>query len=106
MENGGELKVGERLRRIEEDIRAIKDRMDARITKHRENNELAIEKLGESVISKVTEHERRLRVLETHDAQDEAVSKDRKWIIGVGIVGLGGLLVNAIMLAQVLGKVN
>jgi hypothetical protein len=105
-ENGGEISVGERLRRIEDRLSEIEQRMDQRLTRHRENNELAIEKLGASVIQRVGEHEGRLKVLEHHDTADEAVRKYRRWLIGVGIVGVGGLIVNAIMLIQVLGKVG
>lgn len=106
MENGGEIKVGERLRRIEdrldsvnEHVEDIKTQLHERITKHRENNERTVKELATSIVEKFGD---RVALLEQRDAADEAVKSYRKWLIGVVIVGIGGLIIQLITVARVL----
>ena len=101
-DNGGEISVGQRLSRIEKRLDIIEKQLDDRITRHREANQQAIKELATSVIEDIG---RRVTTLEKHDVADEAVRSYRKWLIGVGLVGIGGLLINFFMLLQVLGKV-
>lgn len=80
--NGGELSVGQRLSRIESQIEVIFGRLDSRITKHRESQERTVEILGQSMLSKVSEFEPRIKTLETFVATDQALEKYKRWIFG------------------------
>ena len=101
--NGGEISVGQRLTRIEDRLDAIESHLDDRITRHREANQHAIQQLAESVIKDIGG---RVATLEKHDVAEDAVKSYRKWLIGVGLVGVGGLLINFLMLLNLLGKVQ
>lgn len=109
-ENGGQLTAGERLRGIEAEIRRISGHLEeinrelhGRITKHREANEAHLKELATSVVK---DFGARLQELEKHEVAEEAVRTDRKWLIGVGIPVVLGLVVNMVMLLQVLVRVR
>ena len=102
-ENGGEITVGQRLHRIEKRLDDIERNLDERITRHREANQKAVTELAQSIVNDIG---KRVTTLEKHDVAEDAVKSYRKWLVGVGVVGIGGLLINAVMLMQVLGKVN
>lgn len=91
--NGGELSVGQRLSRIENQIERIHEQLEDRITRHRERNAEAVELLGKSILSKVTEFEPRLSKVETFIATDQAVEKYKRWIFG----GVAFLAMNVVL---------
>lgn len=101
--NGGEMKVGERLRRIEDSLETIKNHLEDRITRHKEANEAHLKELATTV---VTDFGKRVSNLEKESAADAAVKSYRKWVIG-GTISLATLLLGVMaMLLQVLSKVN
>lgn len=109
-DNGGELTPGQRLGRIETELKELKDMMrgeitalHTRITKHRENNAEQIKELANHIVNQFGQ---RLQNLEKHDAADDAVKSDRKWFI-TGFIAIATLMLGTIgLLLQVLGKVN
>lgn len=108
--NGGELKPGERLSRIENDIKDINSHLgeirvhlDERITRHRERNEQHIRDLQRSVLKGLDE---RVTTLERHDVAEDAVRSYRKWLIGIGVVVILGLLGNVIAVLQLMQRVH
>lgn len=112
--NGGNITVGERLRRIEDRLDSIEEHLDQRITRHKEANDAAVKELASSVIK---DFGNRVAALETKDVADEASQKalvaakqearsNKRWVIGSAI-SLGVLLIAAIgILLQLLGKVG
>lgn len=102
-ENGGELTVGQRLTRIEEEIKGFKTHVDERITRHRKVNEQTVKELAMSI---VRDFGGRLEKLEKHDVAEDAVKSQRKWLIGIGITVLGIVLANLMVLLQIVGKVG
>ena len=99
--NGGTITPGMRLARIEGRLDKIEAHLDERITRHRDANQQAIKELAESVIKDIGG---RVSTLEKHDVAEDAVQSYRKWLIGVGVVGVGGLVVNIVMLFQLLER--
>lgn len=100
-ENGGEITPGERLRRIEEELKSINEHLNDRISRHRDKNQEHIRQLADSIVRDFGD---RLQTLERHDVAEDAVHSYRKWLIGVGVIGLGGLLINLVMLLQLLSR--
>ena len=107
--NGGAITVGERLRRIEERLDSIEDQLEARIARHKQANQEAVEKLADFIAQDVG---KRLIALETKTAAEDAAHKareesrnytlrNRHWVIGTGIA-LGMLLLAALgLLVQI-----
>ena len=114
-ENGGGLSSAQRFDRLEAQIeRALKE---VSIERHRVTNILQIEKLHTEILTTLKDHETRLTEIERREVAEEAVTtalsaarkeaqSNKRWVIGVCIIGGGGLFINAVMLMQVLGKVN
>lgn len=97
------MSVGERLRRIESRLDTIEEHIDARITRHKEQNEATVKELARTV---VTDFGARLQTLEKQDIADNAVRTYRKLLVG-GLISVGVLLVAVVgLLLQVLGKVD
>lgn len=112
--NGGDIKVGERLRRIEDRLETIETHLEARIERHKKANEQTVKELATSVIRDFGD---RISKLETeaiaeqaaHDALEAAkreAQSNKRWVIGIGFT-LGMLLLAALsLLFQLLGEVG
>lgn len=108
--NGGSLSTADRLNRIEKTLDIIQREMrealqtlSSRISRHKEANQEQVRKLVDSLVNS---YESRISALETHDAKEEAVSSYRRWLVGLAVVVLMGVIGNSIALLTLLGKVN
>lgn len=106
--NGGTITVGERLRRIENEIVATKSEvrntavsLSDRVTRHRDANQKQITELARTIVN---EFDGRIKALETHDVAEEAVRSYKRWAIGIVLTIVIALIANFIAVANLLGK--
>ena len=101
--NGGGLTTGQRLERIEAEIRNFKEHTEDRITRHREINANQIKELAKSIIEdfgeRVTKlemaHESEERVKEALEKYQAKQTSTFRWVMGfIGSLGLVNLILN------------
>lgn len=112
-ENGGELTPGQRFARLEQQVeRALKE---ISVERHRVSNILQIEKLHTDILATLKNHEKRLQDLEANERSDEAVhsaltlqkergESNKRFLIGVVVLGSAGLLIQIVGLLFVLTR--
>lgn len=114
-ENGGELTPGQRFARLESQVeRALKE---ISVERHRVTNIMQIEKLHTEILTTLKDHEHRISEMESNEHSQEAVAQalsaaearaesNKRWVIGVVVIGCAGLLMNLIGLVFVLLRVG